>query len=204
VAAGDDADGADVGAASALSLLSHALADLSRVLGGRLEPFAIGPVSTAVAKELATLPQAGQRSGGADSSSGSPRVGADGVLGPSASAAAAGAIALVLVDRALDLATPCMHAEHVLDMMLAGLLRPAPGAPPASAPAAAAATGGAAGQQQQQQQPVTPWVSLRWAGACVDVVLGRGTAGSRALPTSRGCCAPPLTARCVCCAGRRT
>ena len=60
-----------VGGSTGLSLLSHALADLSRVLGARLDPFALGPVSAAVAKELATLPQAGgQRSGAAAADAG--------------------------------------------------------------------------------------------------------------------------------------
>lgn len=124
----EEGDAGALGASSGLSLLSHALADLSRVLGAKLEPFAIGPASTAIAKELATLPQAGQRSGlgqqGLDSSTDSPRA----ELGAAAAAGGAGGgIGLVLVDRSLDLATPCMHTEHVLDLVLSCLERPAAG-----------------------------------------------------------------------------
>jgi hypothetical protein len=107
-----------VGASTGLSLLPHALADLSRVLGAKLEPFALGPASAAIAKELATLPQAGQRSSGLgplqDASTDSPR----------AEGGAGGGIGLVLVDRSLDLATPCMHSEHVLDLLMSCLDRP--------------------------------------------------------------------------------
>lgn len=127
--ADDDSDTGAIGASGGLSLLSHALADLSRVLGAKLEPFAIGPASTAIAKELATLPQAGSRRGlgqqqqGLDSSSDSPRA----ELGAAAAGGGAGGggIGLVLIDRSVDLATPCMHSEHVLDIVLSCLERPA-------------------------------------------------------------------------------
>lgn len=120
----DDGDEGALGASSGLSLLPHALADLSRVLGAKLEPFAIGPASTAIAKELATLPQAGQRSGLGpmqDSSTDSPR--AD--MGAGAAGGGGGGIGLVLVDRSLDLATPCMHSDHVLDLVLSCSKSPA-------------------------------------------------------------------------------
>lgn len=128
----DDGDEGAVGASSGLSLLPHALADLSRVLGAKLEPFALGPASAAIAKELATLPQAGQRSGVGplqDTSTDSPR----------AEAGAGGGIGLVLVDRSLDLATPCMHSEHVLDLLMSCLDRPL-------VPGPAGTAGGQAGQ----------------------------------------------------------
>jgi hypothetical protein len=126
----EDGDEGALGASAGLSLLSHALADLSRVLGAKLEPFAIGPASTAIAKELATLPQAGQRSGVGplqDSGTDSPR--AD--IGTGGSG---GSIGLVLVDRSLDLATPCMHSEHVLDLVFS-CLQGQVAAPVAQAPA---------------------------------------------------------------------
>lgn len=156
-ASDDDAGEGAVGASTGLCLLPHALADLSKVLGARLDPFALGPVSTIIAKELATLPQAGgQRSGGAvlpgqqdPGSTDSPRAGT------------AGSIGLVLIDRALDMATPCMHSEHVLDMVFTSLLRPAPAAPPQAVAAAAGMdAAAAAGAGPGQRQPA-PWVSLR-------------------------------------------
>jgi hypothetical protein len=129
--ADDDSDTGAIGASGGLSLLSHALADLSRVLGAKLEPFAIGPASTAIAKELATLPQAGSRSGlgqqqqGLDSSSDSPRAESGAAAAAATGGGGAGGIGLVLIDRSLDLATPCMHSEHVLDVVLSCLERPA-------------------------------------------------------------------------------
>lgn len=124
LAADDEGDEGALGAATGISLLSHALADLSRVLGQKLEPFALGPASTAIAKELATLPQGGSSSSaaraGLDSSSDSPR--ADMLSGAAGGGgSSSGGIGLVLVDRSLDLATPCMHSEHVLDLVLSCL-----------------------------------------------------------------------------------
>jgi hypothetical protein len=128
-----------VGGSTGLSLLPHCLADLSRVLGAKLDPFAVGPVSNAIARELAALPQQGHRPGGhggdATGSDGSAAAAAGAAGG--AGAAAAGSIGLVLIDRCLDLATPCMHAEHVLDAVFASLPR---------ADAAVPAAAGAAGQ----------------------------------------------------------
>lgn len=123
-----DSDEGAVGASTGLSLLAHSLADLSRILGAKLEPFAIGPVSHAVAKELAALPQQGSRGGagpGGEVVDGAGAAGAGfpvGQLGGSA-AGAAGSIGLVLIDRSLDLATPCMHTDHVLDAVFASLPR---------------------------------------------------------------------------------
>lgn len=152
------ADEGAVGGSGGLSLLPHCLADLSRVLGAKLEPFAIGPVSSSIARELAALPQQGHRPGGAadlagpDSSSTAAAAGAG-----AAAAAASGSIGLVLIDRCLDLATPCMHAEHVLDAVFASLPRA-----DAVVPAAAAAAGsGAAGQ--------APRAVLRPADLRVDI-----------------------------------
>lgn len=134
-----DADHDDdaVGVSTGLSLLPHCLADLSRLLGARLDPYAIGPVSLAVAKGLAVLPQ-GPRGGTIGD------VLADG-LGPGSTGAArhhafprphmeapaaeaggtSGTVGLVLIDRSLDLATPCMHGDHVLDGIFAHLPRAA-------------------------------------------------------------------------------
>jgi len=138
--ADSDGDEGTLGASTGLSLLSHALADLSRVLGAKLEPFAIGPASVAIAKELATLPQAGTRGGlipGQDSSTDSPRAEGMGAAGGGGGGGGAGGgIGLVLVDRSLDLATPCMHSEHVLDLMLS-CLDDTPAAPVVPAPASA-------------------------------------------------------------------
>eukprot|EP00879_Flechtneria_rotunda_P012088 GHRR01012623.1.p1 GENE.GHRR01012623.1~~GHRR01012623.1.p1 ORF type:complete len:587 (+),score=238.22 GHRR01012623.1:2901-4661(+) len=65
----------------------------------------------------------------------------------------AGSIGLVLVDRSLDLATPCMHKDHVLDAVFASLPR---------AGAAAGPAGAGPGSTQQR-------VALRPADLRVDV-----------------------------------
>ena len=81
---------------------------------------------------------AGQRSGlvsGPDSNTDSPRADAAAGGGPGGGGGGGqggGAIGLVLVDRSLDLATPCMHTEHVLDLMLSCLQQPAADRVPAS------------------------------------------------------------------------
>eukprot|EP00775_Hariotina_reticulata_P009236 gene9236-9401_t len=124
-----------LGISTGLSLLPHCLADLSRVLGGRLEPFAIGPVSTAIAKELYALPQQGQRG----PAGGDPFAAEEPVA--AGSGGTSGSIGLVLIDRSLDLATPCMHSDHVLDVVFASL----PRAEPAAAPVLAAGGGANAG-----------------------------------------------------------
>jgi hypothetical protein len=125
-----------LGISTGLSLLPHCLADLSRVLGARLEPFAVGPVSTAIAKELYALPQKGPGGTGGDPfAAEDPALVAAGIGAPGG---ASGSIGLVLIDRSLDLATPCMHSDHVLDVVFASL----PRAEPAVTPVLAAAAGG--------------------------------------------------------------
>jgi hypothetical protein len=137
-----DTDDGAVGGSTGLSLLSHCLADLSRVLGAKLDPFAIGPVSAAVARELAALPQQGYRPGSAAADLAGADSGTPTAAGGGGGGAASSSIGLVLIDRCLDLATPCMHAEHVLDGVFASLPRA-----DAAVPAAAAGAGaGAAGQ----------------------------------------------------------
>jgi hypothetical protein len=69
------------------------------------------------------------------SSTDSPRADAGAAAGGGAGGGAGG-IGLVLIDRSLDLATPCMHSEHVLDLVLS-----CQEGPTAAAAAAAAAAG---------------------------------------------------------------
>eukprot|EP00879_Flechtneria_rotunda_P025718 GHRR01027357.1.p1 GENE.GHRR01027357.1~~GHRR01027357.1.p1 ORF type:complete len:379 (+),score=125.42 GHRR01027357.1:574-1710(+) len=143
---GHAAEDDGLGASTGLSLLPHALADLSRLLGAKLDPFALGPVSAVIAKELMSLPQYGAGHGplgdnslqealtGLASSAATGPLGA-GSSGSDASGASgtAGSIGLVLVDRSLDLATPCMHKDHVLDAVFASLPRAGAAAGPAGA-----------------------------------------------------------------------
>lgn len=93
-------------------------------------------MSAAVARELAALPQQGGPRGGG----GMDGLADGGGIGGGPGSATAGAIGLVLVDRSLDLATPVMHADHVLDVMFSSLPRaeavqpPPQQQPPAGAP----------------------------------------------------------------------
>lgn len=117
---GDDGDGE--GASGGLSLLAHTLAAIGGQLGARLEPFALGPVAQKVAQEVASLPialppvGAGAGGGPVASASGDGSTGA-GVRGSS--------MALLLIDRSLDLVSVAGHSDHPLDLVL-DLLRPGP------------------------------------------------------------------------------
>ncbi len=135
----------DSSASPALSLLAHALADLSRLLGARLEPYALGPVSAALARQIAELPQSVAAGGSTHHPAGAASSAADALRqgaahlpggagfssssGPTA-VGPGGSIGLVLLDRSLDLVTPCSHAEHCLDALLAATPRAEPAPPP--------------------------------------------------------------------------
>lgn len=119
-----------------LSLLPHSLADISRLLGAKLDPYAIGPVSLAIAKDLAALPQWPRGGTSGDILADGVRPGVSGTSGHHAfprpadtagasAASTAGTIGLVLIDRSLDLATPCMHGDHVVDAVFDQLPRAA-------------------------------------------------------------------------------
>ena len=137
---GDDADDGALGVAGGLSLLAHALVGAAAQLGARVEPFALGPVSAQVAREVASLPQApaaavGGGGGGGMGEGFSPRhAGAGGGSGGGLVPAA-----LILIDRSLDLAAPCGHSDHFLDAAPALLLRRPPAPPPPHARGAWAA-----------------------------------------------------------------
>jgi hypothetical protein len=92
------------------------------------------PPQSDAAREISTLPQPTAAALG-DHAPLSPRH--SGVLGGLGPAAGGGAlpVALVLIDRGLDLATPCSHSDHFWDAVPA-LLRRRPAAPPPPACAA--------------------------------------------------------------------
>ncbi|PNH13011.1 hypothetical protein TSOC_000024 [Tetrabaena socialis] len=114
--ASDSAAAWGEGASGGLALTAHALLALAAAMGfGRPAPFPIGPVSSAIAAELASLPTLAAATppsyggGGGTNSSG----GSNG--GPS------GGLALVLVDRSLDLAAPTCHGDQPWDVVLAAV-----------------------------------------------------------------------------------
>ncbi|KXZ48524.1 hypothetical protein GPECTOR_27g695 [Gonium pectorale] len=84
------------------------------------EVFALGPVSGAIAAELSSLPPV--------------------AVGPSAGGSpGAGSLAVVLIDRALDLVTPCSPTDHPWDLLLAAAAERQAAAALAEAPAAGSA-----------------------------------------------------------------
>ncbi|GLI59819.1 hypothetical protein VaNZ11_001786 [Volvox africanus] len=128
------------GASGALSLTAHGLLALAAAMGApRPEPYAIGPVSSALAAELASLP----------SVSVSVSVPPGSLVGASSTASSGGAssssLAIILVDRALDLASPCTHTDHPWDLILAAAaVRQAKTAAVAAAAVSAATSAGGA------------------------------------------------------------
>jgi len=92
------ADGPGDGGGDEAALLAHEAAALAAALGRRPEAFGIGPAAQRLARELAALPP--------------PRA------APGASAAPP-PIAVVFVDRSLDLASPSARSGHWLDAALA-------------------------------------------------------------------------------------
>ncbi|GLC33675.1 hypothetical protein PLESTB_000102500 [Pleodorina starrii] len=130
-----DAAAAGEGASGGLSLTAHGLLALAAAMGApRPEPFAVGPVSAALAAELASLPSVSLPPSSLSAGSAAAAAGGTAASTPS--------LALILVDRSLDLATPCTHTDHPWDVLLAAAA--ARQAAAATRAAAAAAGGGGA------------------------------------------------------------
>mmetsp|Transcript_28477 Transcript_28477/g.62680 ORF Transcript_28477/g.62680 Transcript_28477/m.62680 type:complete len:773 (+) Transcript_28477:171-2489(+) len=102
------------GAAGGLSLLAHALGGVAVQLGAKIEAYSVGPVSQQLAAEVSSLPLP------------SP---------PDLPGRPTPSLAMILVDRSLDLASPSMHMDHPLDQILNALPRSRP-SQPARSPAA--------------------------------------------------------------------
>ncbi|KAG2423910.1 hypothetical protein HXX76_014963 [Chlamydomonas incerta] len=129
------------GASGGLSLTAHALLALAAALGvSRPELFPVGPVSAALAAELGTLPAISIPSAAASASSSG---------GAAGSSSGPPSLALVLLDRALDLAAPTAHGEQPWDLVLAGCAaRQVSAAVSAAEEASAQSSAGAGGPPQ--------------------------------------------------------
>lgn len=87
------------GSSGGMSLLAHSLAAVAGQMGHRLETYALGPVSTQLAAEVASLPIP---------------------FGVDAGSKSTPTLGLILVDRSLDLVSPCLHGEHLMDLVIGG------------------------------------------------------------------------------------
>eukprot|EP00798_Chlamydomonas_sp_ICE-L_P013375 gene13375-19220_t len=86
-------------------LATFALGPVSQQVGGQLATFAVGPVSQQVALEVSATPLPSQAEDQATSGQSPPSV------------------SLILVDRHLDVVSPCMHNDHPIDIALEQLPR---------------------------------------------------------------------------------
>ncbi|GIM07013.1 hypothetical protein Vretimale_11217 [Volvox reticuliferus] len=123
-----DAAAQGEGASGGLSLTAHGLLALAAAMGApRPEPYAIGPVSSALAAEMASLPSVSVSvsmppgSLAAPTSAASSGSAAAGGLSSSSSSSSpsSSSLAIILIDRSLDLASPCSHTDHPWDLLLA-------------------------------------------------------------------------------------